>query len=58
MTQQELSALANEVKQLESERTRIDERAASIGVALMEAYPVDERPERVSALLDEIDELL
>jgi len=57
MTQQELSALVLEVQQLQSERAQIDERSACIGTALMDAYPVDDRPDEVSALLDDIDNL-
>jgi hypothetical protein len=58
MTQQELSALALELEQLESERAQIEERAAHIGVALMESYPAGERPELVSVLLENIDNLI
>jgi hypothetical protein len=58
MTQQELSALALELEQLESERAQIEERAAHIGVALMESYPAGERPDLVSTMLDEIDNLI
>ena len=59
MTLQELSALVQEVKQLESERARIDDRAAYVGVRLMDTYPVGEkRPEIVDALLNDIDSLL
>ena len=58
MTQKELSALASEVRQIQNDRAQLDERAASIGVALMKDYPVDDRPEVVSTLLDDIDNLL
>ena len=59
MTEKELSTLVNEIKQIESERVRLDDRAAYIGIRIMDAYPVDkDRPELVEKLLKDIDGLL